>query len=104
MEADHLCGLNSLVYIHWKIQNKPIKYFSFVFLLSRVMNELCTTHLLWTGISDVQGSFWSPAYSAVFFASGLVESLITNTLSSVLQAGTPFIKSITQRLQFIEFI
>jgi len=30
-----------------------MKYFSFVFLLSRVMDELCTTLLVWTWISDV---------------------------------------------------
>jgi hypothetical protein len=32
MKADHLCDFNFLVYINWKIQNKPIRHFSIVFL------------------------------------------------------------------------
>jgi len=32
MTADHLCGFGFLVYMNWKIQNKPIRHFSILFL------------------------------------------------------------------------
>jgi hypothetical protein len=38
--------------------------------------ELCTTHLVLTGIYEAQDSFWGLAYSTVFFASGHAEGLI----------------------------
>jgi hypothetical protein len=62
-----------------KYKVNQLKYFSIIFLSSRVMDELCTTHLVRTGIYEAQGSCLSLAYSTVFFASGLVEGMITMT-------------------------
>jgi hypothetical protein len=94
MEADHLCGFNfiSPMYI-CKMQNKPIKYFLIIFLLSRVMDELCTSHLVWRGISDVQGSFWSLPIAPCLLR--LVSLKIWSQMycQSVIQAGTPVHKT-----------
>jgi len=80
---------------------KFLKLINFLvfFLLVWVMDVLPTTHLVWTGRSGAQGSFWSLVYSTVFFASVRVESWIAKISRRSYRPVHQFIKSITQGFQ-----
>jgi len=54
MKADHLIWFQfSRPHKFGETQNKPVRYFPINFLSVYNSDELYTTHLVWTGISEV---------------------------------------------------